>query len=145
MSWFAFRCGYQVDELWNRAPGDQHGFATLPTWKKMEKVRLFYCVWSSVYSSSMIPFTAFTYLCPKQILVCGHVSIVYFLHSSLTFKMRKKGSLRVGKLGSGPQNRPSGTPSRRFPLSQCQTRPLVCTWGTCGKTWVIQVERMKID
>ncbi len=35
------------------------------------------------------------------------------------------------------RNRRSGTPSRRFPLSQCQTRPLVCTWVLpCGgKTW----------
>lgn len=71
-------------------------------------------------------FTAFTYLCPKQI--CGHVSSGYFLHSSLNLKMRR---IRIVKGWQARWNRPSGTPSRRFPLSQCQTRALVCTWGTC--------------
>lgn len=101
-----------------------------PAWirytSNMEIVRLFYCVCIPQKNT----FTAFTYLCPNQI--CGHVSSVYFLHSSLNFKMRR---IRIvtgwQARWNRPRNRPSGTLSRRFPLSQCQTRALVCTWCTC--------------
>ena len=76
------------------------------------RVRLFYCV--CVYSSSMI-------LVP--------------LH---TFALNSYVDMFQGLASSEwTRNRRSGTPSRRFPLSQCQTRPLVCTWVLpCGgKTW----------
>ena len=53
---------------------------------------------------------------------------VFFFHDTFAYLYPKS---------EGARNRRSGTPSRRFPLSQCQTRPLVCTLVLpCGgKTW----------